>query len=81
MTRVYRAMDATLDDSAPVQVVVTSGFATTFVIAAWMGMPLEAASYINVRATLGGISRLVEDDFFRNRRIHKLNEVGHPEGI
>lgn len=81
MTRVYRAVDTILDHPAPVQVIVTHGFTMTFVIAAWVRMPLEAASHINVRATSGGISRLVEDDFFRNRQIHTLNEVTHLEGI
>ena len=81
ITRIYRAVDAILEDPAPAQIVVTHGFAMTFVVASWVRMPLESASHINVRATSGGISRLVEDDFFRNRQIHTLNEVAHLEGI
>jgi probable phosphoglycerate mutase len=80
MTRIYRGMDAVLEDEAPVQVVVTHGFALTFVIAAWVKMPLEAAGYINVRATSGGITHLHEDDFFRNRQIRSLNETSHLDG-
>lgn len=78
---VYRAMDAILGADAPVQIVVTHGFTMTFVVAAWVRMPLEAAGYINLRATSGGITHLHEDDFFRNRQVRFLNETRHLEGI
>lgn len=81
MTRIYRAMDEILEDDAPVQMIVTHGFALTFVIAAWVKMPLETAGYINVHATSGGISHLHEDDFFRNRQIRSLNDTRHLDGI
>ena len=81
MTRIYRAMDEIFQEDAPVQVIVTHGFAMTFVVAAWVKMPLEAAGYINVRATSGGISHLQEDDFFRNRQIRFLNDARHLDGI
>jgi probable phosphoglycerate mutase len=80
-TRVYRGMARILESDAAAQVVVTHGFALTFVVAAWVGMPLEAAGYINLRSTSGGITHLQEDDFFRNRAIRVLNETAHLEGI
>jgi probable phosphoglycerate mutase len=64
----YRAMGAILGAEASVQIVVPHGFAMTFVVAAWVRMPLDAAGYFNLRATSGGIMHLHEDDFFRTGR-------------
>jgi 2,3-bisphosphoglycerate-dependent phosphoglycerate mutase len=75
--RIYRAVDRILASPCPHQVAVTHGFALTFVVAAWIRMPLEAAGYVAVRATSGGITRLVEDDVFHNRVIESLNETAH----
>jgi probable phosphoglycerate mutase len=77
--RIYRAVDRILASPCPHQIVVTHGFALTFVVAAWIKMPPEAAGYVAVRATSGGITRLVEDDVFHNRVIERLNETAHLE--
>lgn len=75
--RVYRAMDRILASPIEYQVIVTHGFALTFVIAAWIKMPIDAAGYIAVKATSGGITHLYEDDVFLNRVIVSLNETSH----
>lgn len=80
-TRIYRAMDAILDADVSPQIVVTHGFAMTFVVAAWVGMPIDAVGSINLRATSGGITHLHEDDFFRSRQVAFLNDARHLEGI
>lgn len=54
-------------------VVSTHSFAATFVIAWWIRMPLEAAGYVNFGVKPRKISKLVEDDFFKNRAIEYLN--------
>ncbi len=79
-TRIYRAMDRIVASSCPYQVVVTHGFALTFVVAAWVGMPLETAGSITVTATSGGITHLREDDVFHNRGIVSLNDTSHLAG-
>jgi probable phosphoglycerate mutase len=76
-TRVYRAMDGILARPAPHQVIVTHGFAHTFVVAHWLGMPLEAADRIGLRTTSGAITHLREDDVFHNRGIVMLNDASH----
>jgi probable phosphoglycerate mutase len=76
-TRIYRAMDRILARPCPDQIVVTHGFALTFVVAAWIGMPLGAASFIAVTATSGGITHLHEDAEFHNRAIVRLNDTSH----
>lgn len=76
-TRIYRAMERILASPCPYQVVVTHGFALTFVIAAWIGMPLEVSGRIAVASTSGGITHLHEDDRFHNRTIVRLNDTAH----
>jgi probable phosphoglycerate mutase len=76
-TRIYRAMDHILASACPYQIIVTHGFALTFVVAAWIEMPLEAAGAIAVTSTSGGITHLVEDDRYHNRGIVSLNDTSH----
>ena len=76
-TRLYRAMDRILASPCPYQVVVTHGFALTFVVAAWIEMPLNAAGAIAVASTSGGITHLREDDAFHNRGVVTLNDTSH----
>ena len=80
-TRVYAAMDAILSAPCAHQVVVTHGFALTFVVAAWVGMPLESTGYVNLRATSGGITLLEQDDFFHNRAVLSLDDTAHLAGL
>ena len=75
--RIYRAMDRILASPCPYQIVVTHGFALTFVVAAWITMPLDAAGHIAVQSTSGGITYLFEDDIFSNRGIVSLNDTSH----
>ena len=78
--RLYAALDRVLQSDCAHQVVVTHGFAATFVLAAWIGMPLEAAGYVNFQVSSGSISELREDDFFHNRQIVRLNDLTHRAG-
>lgn len=75
--RIYRAMDRILAAPCPHQIVVTHGFALTFVVAAWIKMPLDASGHIAIQSSSGGITRLVEDDVYSNRGIASLNETLH----
>lgn len=76
-TRVYHAMERIVADPARTKVIATHGYALTFVVAAWIRMPLEAAGYINVRSSSGGITLLEEDDFHRNRALRYVNDSSH----
>jgi len=75
--RVYRAMERILASPCPYHVIVTHGGALTFVVAAWIGMPLESAGYIAVKSTSGGITHLFQDDVYHNRIIMSINETAH----
>jgi probable phosphoglycerate mutase len=77
-TRVSRAMGWVVDED--IAVVVTHGFAMTFCVAAWIGMPLEACGRINLHSTPGGITHLHEDDRFGNRAVLALDLTSHLAG-
>jgi probable phosphoglycerate mutase len=65
--RIYRAMDEVVAEPAPDKVIVTHGGSVTFVIARWIGMPVDALACVSFRVSLGGITHLREDDYFHNR--------------
>jgi probable phosphoglycerate mutase len=58
-------------------IVVTHGGTSTYLIAAWIGLPLEAAGHVKFRTSPGGITHLREDDFFHDRQVVALNAVDH----
>ena len=75
--RIYRVVDKIVSSDQPNHIVVTHGYAMTFVVACWIRMPLEAAGYVNFRSSSGGITHLQEDDFLRNRAVRFLNRTSH----
>jgi probable phosphoglycerate mutase len=77
LTRIYRAMDRIVESPCETQVVVTHGFAMTFVVAAWIRMPLDSAGWVNFRSNAGGITHLREDDELFNRYVMSLNDRTH----
>lgn len=70
--RVYAAMESILESACEHQIVVTHGGALTFVIAAWIRMPLESAGYVDFRGSSGSVTVLREDDYFHNRQVVTL---------
>jgi probable phosphoglycerate mutase len=75
--RVYAAMDAILESCCEHTVIVTHGFAVTFVLASWIRMPIESLGYVNFRAAPGSITVLHEDDYFHNRQVVSLGDTRH----
>lgn len=75
--RVYTGMDIVMDDPAHQKVVITHGGSATFVIAYWIGVPLNALDFVSFGLDSGSITHLREDDYFHNRAVVTLNETGH----
>ncbi|MGW0534808.1 histidine phosphatase family protein [Streptomyces sp. NPDC003032] len=75
--RVYAAMDELLRRPGGHQIVVTHGFALTFVVAAWIRMPYDSLGSVSFRAPSGSITVLREDDFFHNRQVVSLGDTRH----
>lgn len=76
-TRVFRAMEQITARECEHQVIVTHGGALTFVIAAWIGMPIRSAGRVAFRSASGGITHLHQDDVFHNRQVVTLSQDGH----
>lgn len=75
--RVYAAMGEILERPCERQIVVTHGGSLTFVVASWIGMPVESAGYASFRAPSGSVTTLREDDFFHNRQVVGLGDTRH----
>jgi probable phosphoglycerate mutase len=75
--RVYRAMDRIAADDASEKVIVTHGGSATFVIAHWIGVPIDALEYVHFHVAPGSITHLREDDYFHNRSVVSLNDISH----
>lgn len=78
--RVYAGLDRALATPAEHVVIITHGFAATFVIAAWIGVPLDSAGYVSFRSSPGGITELHQDDRFHNRQVAVLDDTTHLAG-
>lgn len=57
--------------------VVTHGGTATFVIAAWIGMPLESLGSVKFKLVPGSISVLRQLDVASDHQVVSLNEVEH----
>lgn len=77
IARVYRAVDVVIAADSSNHILVTHGFAFTFVIARWIGIPIESAGHVNFKSSTGGISHLQQDDFWCNRGVRYLNDTSH----
>ncbi|GIJ35249.1 histidine phosphatase family protein [Micromonospora sediminimaris] len=75
--RTYAALERILRSTVEHQVVVAHGGTATFLLAAWIGMPIDAAGLVGIRFSPGGITHLREDDFLHNRWIVQLNDTHH----
>jgi 2,3-bisphosphoglycerate-dependent phosphoglycerate mutase len=80
-TRIYRAMDMILTDPADCQIVVTHGFALTFVIAWWIGMPIESTGRVNFPVSSGSITHLAENAEWKSRAVVTIGDIGHLAAI
>jgi probable phosphoglycerate mutase len=75
--RIYAAMETITARPTACQVIVTHGFALTFVIAAWIKMPPESLGYANFRSPPGSITTLRQDDYFHSREVAALADTCH----
>ncbi|WP_275532551.1 histidine phosphatase family protein [Ensifer aridi] len=76
-SRVYRCVESIVERPCDRQIIVTHGFALTFVIAAWIKMPLDAAGYLSFPARSGSVTHLRQDDFWKSRSVVSLADVSH----
>jgi probable phosphoglycerate mutase len=76
-TRIYDAMRDLHARPERTVVIITHGFAMTFVVAWWLGLPVENADLAAVRASPGGITHLRQAPPFWNRSLELLDDTSH----
>jgi len=76
-TRIYRFMAGFLETLPSSAVIVTHGGALTFVVSAWLGVPIEALGRVRYGATSGSLTRLEFDSDWGDRRLVTFNETAH----
>ena len=76
-TRIYAFMARLVADLPNETVVVTHGFAATFVLSAWIGMPIEAVGYVSFPVQSGSITTLEHDETWGNRAVVSLGDTRH----
>ncbi|EKF58018.1 fructose-2,6-bisphosphatase [Agrobacterium albertimagni AOL15] len=76
-TRIYDAMDALQADPPDTLVMVTHGFALTFIIAWWIGMPIDCLGRVSFPVPSGSITHLAENTQWKSRAVVTLGERDH----
>lgn len=76
-TRVGASVGELMADEAHDHVVVTHGYAHTFVVTTWLRLPVEAAGFATFATSPGAITHLVHDDRWRNRTLAALADTAH----
>ncbi|MGV9308941.1 histidine phosphatase family protein [Nonomuraea sp. NPDC003727] len=75
--RIYAAMDEIVQRPCEHQIIVTHGGSLTFVVAAWIKMPIMAVGHAFFRVRSGSITTLHEDDFRHSRQVVNLGDTRH----
>ena len=75
--RVFPFVDDVVGRPCQTQIIVTHGFTLSMVVAAWMRIPIDAAGFVSFPVKSGSITRLRQDDFFRNRAVISIGDVTH----
>jgi probable phosphoglycerate mutase len=58
-------------------VVVTHGYAQSFVITTWLQVPVEAVGFASFAPRPGSITHLRHDDYWHNRTVVDLADTSH----
>ena len=76
-TRVGACISTLMTDIGHDHIVVTHGFALTFVVTTWMQIPVDAVGFASFATTPGAITHLRLDDYWRNRTLVALADTSH----
>ncbi|GEA87470.1 histidine phosphatase family protein [Cellulomonas cellasea] len=75
--RVYAGVTDLLARAREHQVLVAHGGSGQLVVAAWLGIPVEATGYARFRLPAGSITVLREDGRFHSREVAELGSTAH----
>jgi len=80
-TRVRSCVNELMSDLERHHVVVTHGYAQTFVIAAWLELPIASLGFVSFATSPGAITHLHRDDHWRNRTVVSLADISHIKNV
>jgi probable phosphoglycerate mutase len=75
--RLYPALDDILARPVDHQIVVSHGSASSYLIAAWIGMPMMSTDRVFFPLTSGSITTLLRNDTHHSHQVVTLNETQH----
>ncbi|MEV4265927.1 histidine phosphatase family protein [Kribbella sp. NPDC049584] len=75
--RLYPALDDILRRPATTQIIVSHGSASSYLIAAWIGMPMRSTDRVFFPLTSGSITTLRRNDTHHSHQVVTLNETDH----
>jgi probable phosphoglycerate mutase len=75
--RAYACLDSMLSKPDKYIIAITHGFISTFLIMAWLKVPVENMDYGDFKVSSGGVTLLNEDDFWGNRNIVYTNKMDY----
>jgi probable phosphoglycerate mutase len=79
--RLYPALDDILRRPVANQIVVSHGSASSYLIAAWIGMPRASTDRVFFPLTSGSITTLLRNDTHYSHQVVTLNETEHLRGL
>jgi probable phosphoglycerate mutase len=75
--RAYAFLDSILSKPDKNIIAITHGHFSTFLIMAWLKVPVENMGYGDFKVSSGGLTLLNEDDFWGNRNIIYTNKMDY----
>lgn len=75
--RAYRVIDRVQRADAEHTILVTHGGTSTLLIAAWIGMPIEAIGLVQFQVSSGSISVLSKNSRNYSHQVDQLNDLSH----
>lgn len=79
--RLYPALDDILARPVAHQIVVSHGSASSYLIAAWIGMPMRSTDRAFFPLASGSITTLLRNDTHHSHQVVALNEIQHLAGL
>ncbi|MGW6279984.1 histidine phosphatase family protein [Kribbella sp. NPDC055071] len=79
--RLYPALAAILGSPVETQIIVSHGSASSYLITAWIGMPMLSTDRAFFPLTPGSITTLVSNDTHHSHQVTALNETTHLQDL
>lgn len=74
-TRIQSSLNQIINKLDNFTIIITHGFASTFLIMAWLKVPVENMAYCHFEPRSGGVTLLQQDDLVGGRTVTFLNKL------